>query len=383
MSLKPFTPEFNESAIPLPEEALKFLTDHCNRMMEASLKQHEETPFLGLLAGFDMERDQKDQWIPEHLEPFYGTEFHRTLKDHQRLALNHLGWVAHYHYAVLGELMTLVYNEKCADVFQARGYNEIANYLRRESQEEREHAKTFTTIGEMIEKKYLGQPMIQKAIAKGYSLPESGFNDFGPWKATSFYYWLRGHQNIALRVREQDLQRVESKAMPVKITTAHFHDETRHYATSHVVAEAMAEMDPGCPDEVRLDWMCKLSFNGPQAGANWVWPTVQGTPGNLINETAQLLSHPMFGLTRAGVLEVMESLYLQRVHNEKWENMRERAFRPTFKLNQRVPWLPKRMYDEDEVHHTMKFDIDMGVSFARKRFFEWKERWEKGEQAAN
>lgn len=376
MPLAPFTQEFNEAAIPLPEDALKFLTDHCQRMLTASYKQHEEQPFLGLLADFDLERDTKDQWIPEHLEPFYGTEFHKGLTDEQRLTLNHLGWVAHYHYAVLGELMTLKYNDACADVFSARGYETIAQYLRRESDEEREHAKTFTTIGRMVEEKWLGRPMIQQAIAKGYLLPESGFNDFAPWKATAFYYWLRGHQNIALRVREQDMQRVESKAMPVRITTAHFHDETRHYATSHVVAEAMAEMDEGIPNPVRLDYICKLSFNGPQAGANWVWPTVQGTPGNLINETAQLLSHPIFGLDRAEVLDVMESLYTRRPENTRWEKMRVRALRPAMKLNDRVQWLPERMHDESQVGKTMKFDLDRGLAWSRKRFAEFKAGWQ-------
>ncbi|MCA9430094.1 MAG: hypothetical protein KC940_06285, partial [Candidatus Omnitrophica bacterium] len=65
MSHAPFTPEFNESAIPLPPEALRFLTDHCERMLEASYKQHEETPFLGLLGAFDLDKDTKLQWIPE------------------------------------------------------------------------------------------------------------------------------------------------------------------------------------------------------------------------------------------------------------------------------------------------------------------------------
>lgn len=372
MSLDPFTPEFNKSAIPLPEEVIKLLTDHCDRMMKASDHDMATRSFPMLLSKFDPTSDQKHQWIPEYLEPFYGSEWHKTLNDEQRLALNHMGWVAHYQYAVLGELMTLKYNEYCADIFEAHGYDKIGRYLRRESDEERTHIKTFTHISEVIEGKYLGKPMIRYRLAKGYNLPESGFKDFAPWKVTAFYYWLRGHQNIALRVREQDMQRVETPAQTVKITTAHFDDETRHYATSHVVAEAMAEMDEGLPSDLRLSYVCKLSFNGPQAGANWIWPTVQGTPSLLVNESAILLSHPIFGLTRSQVVDVMESVYTRRPENARWEKMRSRAYRPTMGLNQKVSWIPGDLKDDEYLHHTMKFDIDKGLAFARKAFEEWR-----------
>lgn len=377
MSHAPFTSDFNQSAIPLPDEALRFLTDHCERMMDASMADHQNRPFLGLLADFDFERDIKVPWIPEHMEPFYGTEFHKSLGDEQRLVLNHLGWVAHYHYAVIGELMTLKYNDACADIFAARGYDAISDYLKRESDEEREHAHTFTTIGNSVEDKYLGNPMIQVKLKQNYDLPESGFADFAPWKATSFYYWLRGHQNIALRVREQDMQRVDDASTPLRITTAHFQDETRHYATSHIVAEAMAEMDDGLPHAVRLDWITKRSFNGPQAGANWVWPTVQGTPGNLIFETAQLLSNPLFGLkNKAEVMDVMESLYTKRPDNAKWEKMRKRAIRPTMRLNQKATWLPERLTNQDKVLETMKFNMDKGLIFSKRAFKDFKAVYE-------
>lgn len=378
MSLQPFTPEFNESAIPLPTEVVKILDDHCVRMLKASDHDMQTRPFTTLLSKFDPTFDTKHAWIPDYLEPLYGSQWHKTLNDEQRLALNHMGWVAHYGYAVLGELMTLKYNEYCADIFEAHGYDTIGKYLRRESDEERTHIKTFSHIAEVIEGKYLGRPMIRFRLAQGYNLPESGFKDFAPWKVTAFYYWLRGHQNIALRVREQDMQRVETPASTVKITTAHFDDETRHYATSHVVAETMAEMDEGLPNELRMNYISKLSFNGPQAGANWIWPTVQGTPSLLINETGKLLEHPIFGLSKADIIEVMESVYTQRPENDRWEKMRSRAFRPTMGLNNKLAWIPSDLKNEDKVHDTMKFNLDKGLVFARKAFGDWKARYEQG-----
>lgn len=377
MSLTPFTEEYNKSSIPLPEEILKILTDHSERMIQASDRDHHEKPFLSFLNDFDWEKDRKQQWLPEYLAPLYGTAFYNTLNDEQKLVLNHMGWVAHYQYSTIGEVMTLKYNNHCADIFSAHGYDTIARYMRRESEEEITHITTFSRIGEVVERYYTGDAIIRKRIGNAYDLPDTGFQDFAPWKATSFYYWLRGHQNVALRVREQDMQRTDSPATAVKITTAHFRDETRHYATSHLLAQTMSEIDESLPNPVRLDYVCKLSFQGGQAGANWIWPSVSVVPGTLINETAKLLMNPVFKLTRAQVLDVIEDVYTRRPPNAKWEGMRSRAMRPTMNLNHKAKaWIPERFLDEDKIGNTMKFNPDMGVAYARKAFNDFKKSWE-------
>lgn len=378
MSLTPFTEDYNKSAIPLPKEVLDILSDHSVRMIAASDRDHKSKPFITFLDDFEFERDRKHVWIPEYLSPLYGTEFYNTLNDEQKIVLNHMGWVAHYQYSVIGEVMTLKYNNACAAIFEAQGYGDIARYLKRESEEEITHIETFTRIGEKVEREYMGKASIRRRIGLNYDLPDTGFKDFSPWKATSFYYWLRGHQNVALRVREQDMQRTESPATLVKITTAHFRDETRHYATSHLLAETLAEADKDLPNELRLSHVCKLSFNGGQAGSNWIWPTVSVIPGVLIRETAALLSNPVFKLSRAGILDVLESVYTRRPENEKWEGMRTRALRPTMKLNHKVPWLPDNLKDENKVANTIKFNPDLGLAFARRSFADFKKEWDAG-----
>ena len=374
--LTPFTPEYNTSAIPLPDEVLKILTDHSIRMLKSSDKDHHDKPFLTYLDDFDFEKERKMQWIPEHLSAFYGTEFYNTLNDEQKLALNHMGWIAHYQYSVIGEVMTLKYNNACADIFHAHGYTDIARYLRRESEEEITHITTFSRMGEIVERFYTGDAIIRKRVGSTYDLPDTGFNGFAPWKAASFYYWLRGHQNVGLRVREQDMQRLDSKSTAVKVTTAHFRDETRHYATSHLVASVIAEVDEALPNPVRLDYICKLSFQGGQAGPNWIFPTVSVIPGVLINEAAKLLSNPIFKLNPSEVRDAIENIYTKRAVNPKWESMRARAMRPTMSLNKKASaWIPEKFLDQEKIGKMMKFNPDIGLVFARRAFNEWNQKW--------
>lgn len=368
-----------EGAVPLPDEVVKALSAHCQRMMARSDLDMERDPFENFITRIDLEKDLHEPWIPEYMAPLYGTEFYERCNDEQKLALNHLGWAGHYQYSVVGELMTLKYNNACAHVFRQNGHDRIADYLERESVEEETHIKTFQTIGDRVETHYLGRPMIRARLETAYELNPNGFRDFNGWTATAFYYWLRGHQNISLRSREQMLQDVESPATAPRITSAHFRDETRHYATSFLLAELMAEVDTVLPDKVKLDFVCRKSFNGSQAGCNWIWPSIQSTPGTLIRETATLLCNPLFKLDRAGVLDVIESVYTRRPANEKWEHMRARSAKKALNLNGLVPWIPEKL--RTTVDDTLRYNPDMGLPFARKAFKELKASWDKFDPA--
>lgn len=369
-----------EGAIPLPEEVVKALSAHCQRMMARSDLDLERDPFENFLTRIDFEKDLHEPWIPEYMAPLYGTEFYERCNDEQRLVLNHLGWAGNYQYTVVGESLTLKYNNACAHIFRQNGYDYIADYLERESVEEVSHIKTFKFLTDRVETHYLGRPMIRARMENTYELNPNGFRDFNGWTATSFYYWLRGHQNITLRAREQMLQDVESSATTTRVTAAHFRDETRHYATSFLLAEIMAEVEPVLPDPVKLEFICRKSFNGPQAGCNWIWPSVQSTPDTLIWETAHMLSNPIFKLDRAGVLDVLESVYTRRPTNEKWEHMRSRSIKKAMNLNDVVPWVPEKV--RANVEHTLRYDADMGLPFARKAFKELKASWDKFQPAA-
>lgn len=361
-----------EGTVPLPEHVVKALEGHCQKMTWRSDRDAERDPFERYLPQVDLERELKVPWIPEWLSPLYGTRFYAQCSEAQKLALNHMGWVAHYQYSVIGELLTLQYNNACGRVFRHNGYDHIATYLERESLEEELHIDTFSKLGDAVETHYLGRPMLRARMAEVYTLHPNGFAGFNGWTATAFYYWLRGHQNIALRAREQALQEADTTALAPRITEAHFRDETRHYATSHLLAELMAEVEPQLPAPVKLAFIAGRSFNGPQSGCNWIWPTTQVTPGLLIDITAQLLSHPVFGLKSAEVLDVLEEVYSQRSTNPEWEHMRLRTERNALALNQRVPWLPAEL--QGPLSNTLRYNLDKGLPYARKALKEFKAR---------
>lgn len=369
-----------EGLIPLPDSVLKGLEAHCKKMMIRSDSDAAKDPFDRFLAEIDLVKDTKEPWIPEYLAPLYGTHFYNCQDDAQKLTLNHMGWVAHYQYSVLGELMTLQYNNACAALFRQQGHTFIADYLERESLEEEIHIKTFSIIGDWQETRILGRPMIRERLAQAYTLHPNGFRDFNGWTATAFYYWLRGHQNISLRAREQALQDVETSALIKHITAAHFRDETRHYATSHLVAELMAEVDVALPEQAKLEFICSRSFNGPQSGCSWIWPSVQATPGTLILETAALLANPIFKLSRSAQQDVLEEVHTHRIANPQWEYMRMRTIRNALKLNERVSWVPERF--QDHLEETFRYNLDKGLPYARKAWLTYKKGLDAPAQAS-
>lgn len=379
--------EFLSPAEALPRDVIAPLTEHCAKMLRASELDHAAKPFRTFIREFDWERDRSVPWVPEHMAPLYGTPFYAGLSDEQKLVLNHMGWVGHYQYSIIGErLLAVPYNNASASVFDARGYDIVAEYLRRESSEELDHSATFQHIGDIVETAYYGRPRLFERLSAGYDFPEQGFQGFGPWRAVSFYYWMRGHQNISLRGNERELKRVNNDGTVARITREHFEDETRHYATSHVVAQALEQIDDGQPPPLRLAYVCRLSVNGSQACANWIWPSVRVVPGFLIPELAELLLNPVFRLQPGDILEILRDAYTHRPANPQWEAMRHWALRPTCRHNERVSWVPPRLGDPEQVAAAMKFNIDAGLPFARAAFeafsSQWSERWGLGQPAA-
>ncbi len=121
-----------EGTVPLPLEVIKVLTDHCKKMKARSDRDAEKEPFDAFPGRMDYDRDLKEPWIPDYLSPLYGTEFYGRCNDAQKLMLNQMGWVAHYQYSVIGELLTLHYNNACAKIFRDNGYEDIT-VLRRDA----------------------------------------------------------------------------------------------------------------------------------------------------------------------------------------------------------------------------------------------------------
>ena len=118
--------------------------------------------------NFDYTSNSNHYWgIPE-LSLLYGTPLYEQASPSQKLALNHLFWVANYHYIAVSEISTSMYNMVTAGVFHnLGGYEELCKELELETDQESYHIRTFQKVAyntktSLLGKTTLGNPLASK-----------------------------------------------------------------------------------------------------------------------------------------------------------------------------------------------------------------------------
>ncbi|HEY9721487.1 MAG TPA: diiron oxygenase [Oscillatoriaceae cyanobacterium] len=222
---------------------------------------------------FDMETACQLPFFPEPLTPFYGTPVWELLDGEQRLALNHLQFVIHYTGLGFSEKGT-VYYDNWASVCVPERHFVLADYLRREAEEEMDHIACFWTLSRKILEHYFPgrgdavhvemrefirssteQPLYFRSfsnpalMAKTFELMTHHFS-----LVAGSFYALRMMGNM--RIKSYDIQNKLDEGVHPLIRTMsrdHWEDEARHTAMSAGLGQkALLE---GCSQEGRsLVW---------------------------------------------------------------------------------------------------------------------------------
>lgn len=226
-----------------------------------------------LSQRFEMETARHAPFFPEPLTPFYGTPVWGALDEEQRLCLNHLQFVIHYTGLGFSEKGT-VYYDNWASACVPEKHFVLADYLRREAEEEQDHIACFWTLARKILEHYfpghgdavhvemrefirssVEQPLYFRSfsdprlMAKTFELMTHHFSAI----AGSFYA-LRMMGNM--RIKSYDIHNKLDDAVHPLIRTMsrdHWEDEARHTAMSAGMGQhALLE---GCSQEARsLVW---------------------------------------------------------------------------------------------------------------------------------
>jgi hypothetical protein len=118
-----------------------------------------------LMKGFDYDSNSHHYWGDPELSIFYGTPLYEQASPTQRLALNHLFWVAQYTHTANAEANTMLYNQVTSGVFaRLPGYETLCQELDFETSQERHHIKAFQKIGYKTKLALLGKESLTTSL---------------------------------------------------------------------------------------------------------------------------------------------------------------------------------------------------------------------------
>lgn len=226
-----------------------------------------------IALAFDMESARHQPFFPWALTPFYGTAAWDHLSEEQRLCLNHMQFVIHYTGLGFSEKGTIYYDTWASACVPER-YALLADYLRREAEEEHDHIACFWGLAVKILEHYFpgrgmaihtemrefirsstDQPLYFRSftnpslMAKTFDLMTSHFA-----LVAGSFYTLRMFGNM--RIKSYDINNKQDPAVHPIIAVMsrdHWEDEARHTAMSAGMGQG--GLLKGCSREARsLVW---------------------------------------------------------------------------------------------------------------------------------
>ncbi|MEB3220120.1 MAG: hypothetical protein VKN72_28340 [Nostocales cyanobacterium 94392] len=116
--------------------------------------------------NFDYTSNSNHYWGNPELSLLYGTPLYEVASPCQKLALNHLFWVANYHYIAVSEASTSLYNMVTSGVFHnLGGYEQLCRELELETEQESYHIRTFQKVVYSTKKSLLGKTILGNPLA--------------------------------------------------------------------------------------------------------------------------------------------------------------------------------------------------------------------------
>ena len=147
-----------QSSKPQIEQKEKYL-----KVIEKNYHNNLNTDFTDKIEELDRQfkydSNSSHFWSPPELSLLYGTPVWEVATASQKLALNHMFWVAQYNYAAFSEIETIDYNTITGECFSAisQEYEVIARQLEHESFQERSHIHAFYKVNYQTIKALLGK----------------------------------------------------------------------------------------------------------------------------------------------------------------------------------------------------------------------------------
>jgi hypothetical protein len=122
---------------------------------------------IALKKDFDYAQNSEHYWGPIKLSTLYGTPLYEQASESQKLGLNHLYWAGQYSHLASAELNTILYNQVTAGVFKKlKGYKILGQELYIETEQEKEHIRTFQYIGYNTNVSLLGKKAVGNSLSK-------------------------------------------------------------------------------------------------------------------------------------------------------------------------------------------------------------------------
>ncbi|MEM9923433.1 MAG: hypothetical protein AAF915_06750 [Cyanobacteria bacterium P01_D01_bin.50] len=149
-------------------------------LIERTLKSNSESDYTEKIEelgrNFNYQVDRDFYWSKPELSILYGTPIYQAASPSQKIALNHLFWVAQYNSTAAAEAATIVYNQVTRGVFLAvGGYETLCRELETETNQEYYHIQTFHKVGYKTKQALLGKTLLKNSSqSKWYKSQQQG-----------------------------------------------------------------------------------------------------------------------------------------------------------------------------------------------------------------
>ena len=140
------------------------------KVLEKNYQTNLSTDYTEKIKKLDQDfkytKNSNHYWTEPEQSLLYGTPLYEVASPSQKIALNHLWWIAMYKYVAYSEMETLDYNQITADCFSMMGgrYKMIAQQLEHESEQERIHIHSFWKVNYQTIKALIGKQAFTKAF---------------------------------------------------------------------------------------------------------------------------------------------------------------------------------------------------------------------------
>jgi hypothetical protein len=308
------------------------------KKMDINLSRNKEQDHTALLdrasSQFVYEDCHTEYWNPPEFSLLYGTPLWHQASPTQRLALNHLFWVAYYSQIISAEIATIYYNQTCAaGLYALPDFRIVCDTLDLETSQERAHINAFLTVSDQVEKKLLGENVFSYPMRPYYhntmiysdtnwfktSWRKFQLKYFGLLSSTnSFlacqYFTVRGLRTlngkmVQHKLAQQYLEHPDKERAPIpsKINYYHFMDESYHFNSSNFIgSEIINLLDPPTRYEatianlgIRGSLKDHSTFNVCVNGIFWYEPA-------LFESILKILKGPVFGMKEREAINMLE-----------------------------------------------------------------------------
>ena len=299
-------------------------------------KQQDHTHCLDLAAKAFRYEECKDQyWQSEKFSLLYGTPLWDQSTEAQRLALNHLYWVAYYSQIISAEIATIFFNQtSAARLYAHEGFRSICDMLDLESSQERAHINAFQTVARQVEDQLFERSLFSYPMRgpftetmiftdtnrlqrwwKQLQLQAFGLLSAGNTFLACQYFTVRGLRTLNGKLVQHQLSQFykdDDSPIPTQISHYHFMDESFHFNSSTLISqEVIRELPKPTAFEQNV---ANLGIKGCQKDHSAFSVVINGIfwrDSALYEVVYRLLRSPLFSMTHTEAHAMMIQCFTQ------------------------------------------------------------------------